>query len=452
MKISGQRRAIGIVRVSQTSGREGERFASPPEQRERIRAVCERDSIDLIAIQELDVSGGKPLDERPGLGPAVQAIENGEADVIAAAYFDRLFRSLTTQAEAVERVERAGGQVLAVDVGAVSHATAGQWLSGTMMGAVSEYYRRSAGERTRAAQVRAVARGALPWSHTQLGYRRRRDGTLEVDPDAAPLVREAFELRDHGDSVMAVRAFLVSRGVQRSYRGVQVMLADRIYLGEIHFGTLVNLHAHEAIIDRELWHRVQAKRATRGRKPTGEPRLLSRLGILRCGSCGARLSTMRLPRQNDYPIYRCPSTNDCPSHVTISAELAERAVWEQVKALISDAKGTANSSHDSAQLADELAQAQKALDRAVRAFSGAGLMDEPSAADTLAELRAARDTAQANLYRQPPDLTEYVTVDDDMPLSAKRALITAVIDRVDVAPARGKLPKGAGRLTIKPLA
>src|SRR5277367_1711931 len=113
MDLPGQRRAIGIVRVSQTSGREGERFASPPEQRDRIRAVCERDGLDLIAIhEELDVSGGRPLDERPGLGPAVHAIENGEADVIAAAYFDRLFRSLTTQAEAVERVERAGGQVL----------------------------------------------------------------------------------------------------------------------------------------------------------------------------------------------------------------------------------------------------------------------------------------------------------------------------------------------------
>jgi hypothetical protein len=43
-----QRRAIGIVGVSQTRGREGERFLSPEEQRERIEAVCERDGITLL--------------------------------------------------------------------------------------------------------------------------------------------------------------------------------------------------------------------------------------------------------------------------------------------------------------------------------------------------------------------------------------------------------------------
>src|SRR6059058_1680175 len=106
-------RAIGIVRVSRTRGREGDTFASPREQSDRIRAECERTGLNLLRIEEeLDVSGGKPLDQRPGLGPAVHAIEAQEADVIVGAYFDRLFRSLTAQAEAVERVERAGGRVL----------------------------------------------------------------------------------------------------------------------------------------------------------------------------------------------------------------------------------------------------------------------------------------------------------------------------------------------------
>ena len=36
------RRAIGIVRVSQTDGREGDSFASPGEQADRIRSACSR--------------------------------------------------------------------------------------------------------------------------------------------------------------------------------------------------------------------------------------------------------------------------------------------------------------------------------------------------------------------------------------------------------------------------
>jgi hypothetical protein len=45
------------------------------------------------------------------------------------------------QDELVTRVESAGGQVLAIDVGRVTNGSAGQWLSGTMLDAVAEYIR-----------------------------------------------------------------------------------------------------------------------------------------------------------------------------------------------------------------------------------------------------------------------------------------------------------------------
>jgi site-specific DNA recombinase len=158
-----QCRAIGIVRVSRVSGREGESFANPDEQRQRIEAECERDGLELLdVIPEMDVSGGTPLAKREGLRTAVERVEAGEAQVVVAAYFDRLCRSLKVQAELVERVESAGGEVLALDVGQVTEGTAGQWLSGTMLGAVSEYQRRTTRERTAGAQARAVARGATP--------------------------------------------------------------------------------------------------------------------------------------------------------------------------------------------------------------------------------------------------------------------------------------------------
>ncbi|MHB1538553.1 MAG: recombinase family protein [Solirubrobacteraceae bacterium] len=160
-QLNDARRAVGIVRVSRTGGREGERFVSPGEQRERIEAACERDGLQLVAIhEELDVSGGKALAERPGLSAAVAAVEAGAAEVVAAAYFDRLFRSLPTQSEVVQRVERAGGQVLAIDVGRVTEGSAAQWLSGTMMGAVADYQRRSMRERSARGQAKAVERGA----------------------------------------------------------------------------------------------------------------------------------------------------------------------------------------------------------------------------------------------------------------------------------------------------
>jgi site-specific DNA recombinase len=222
--------------------------------------------MELVAVhEEMDVSGGKALADRPGLSQAVTAVEGGTADVVAAAYFDRLFRSLSTQAEVIDRVERAGGQVVAIDVGQVTNGSAGQWLSGTMMGAVSEYYRRSMRERSASGQAKAVARGATPWARVPAGY-VREDGTLSPDPAAVPIAQRAFTMRAEGASIANIRDMLKSSGIERSHRGVQVMLASRVYLGEVHFGELVNLHAHEPIIDRELWERVQRRKIPRGRK------------------------------------------------------------------------------------------------------------------------------------------------------------------------------------------
>src|SRR3954449_1574301 len=213
-------RAVGIVRVSQVNGREGESFASPAEQRERIAASCDRDGLQLVdCIDELDVSGGTPLERRPGLRGAVEGIEAQRADVLVVAHFDRLVRSLRVQDEVVSRVEAAGGRVRALDFGDVTNGTAAQWLSGTMVGAVSEYYRRSIKERSADAQARAVARGVVPWPNLPPGLRRRDDGTIEADPETVDVVREAFRMRADGATIAEVRAHLAAAGIKRSYHG-----------------------------------------------------------------------------------------------------------------------------------------------------------------------------------------------------------------------------------------
>ena len=80
------------------------------------------------------MSGGDDLEKRPGLSRAIAMVEAGDVDTIVVAYFDRLVRSLAIQAELVARVEAASGGILAVDVGAVTNGSAGQWLSSSVLG------------------------------------------------------------------------------------------------------------------------------------------------------------------------------------------------------------------------------------------------------------------------------------------------------------------------------
>lgn len=434
------RRAIGIIRVSQVKGRDGESFVSPSEQRERIEAACDRDDLRLTrTTDELDVSGRTALDDRKGLREAIEAVEAGEADVIVAAYFDRLVRSLKVQAEVVQRVERAGGKVLAVDVGQVTEGTASEWLSGTMHGMVAEYYARLAGERTASAQRRAVARGVVPFPNVPPGYMRNEDGTLAPHPTEAPIVAEAFRMRADGATIKEVRAYLKANGIERTFRGVQSLLASRIVLGEISFVgdklALTNPNAHLAIVDVETWQRVQRQKVTRGRKAKSD-RLLARLGVLRCSTCGRPMAIGNSTAK--YPTYRCSPMSDCPERMAITADIAERVVTEHVRAALADVRGHASAETNIHQAEQALRAAQSALDAALRTFDG---FDEPAARQRLLELREARDAAQVHLDQlggTRPALTINGAEDwDRLTLAERRALIRAIVARAVVYPGRG---------------
>jgi site-specific DNA recombinase len=431
------RQAVGIIRVSRVKGREGDSFASPVEQRERIEAACERDGLELLEVhEELDVSGGTPLAERTGLRSAIEAVEDGSAQVIVAAYFDRLVRSLKVQGELIERVERAGGQVLAVDVGRVTNGSAGQWLSGAMLGAVAEYQRRTTAERSGDAQRRAVERGVCPFPCVPPGYRRGADGVLEVNQREARVVVEAFKLRADGSSVKSVRAYLGKHGIKRSYSGVVTFLESRVVLGELHFGELHNLTAHPAIVEPDLWARVQRVKVPRGRQPSSD-RLLARLGVLRCGTCGARMS-VGSSKGGTYPLYRCANV-DCRQGVAIGAELLERAVVEHVQSALSDVEGRASARSNVQSAEKALEKAQSALDGAIRTL--ADFSDEPAARERLSELRETRDSAQAKLDKLGPAPAEKVLNAardwDLLEPDGRRSIVAAVIERVSIAPGKG---------------
>lgn len=430
------RRAIGIVRVSRAAGREGESFVSPVEQRLRIEDACKRDGIELVAVhEEIDVSGGTPLNRREGLRAAVESVEAGEAEVVVVAYFDRLVRSLRVQGEVVQRVESAGGRVLALDVGEVSEATAAQWLSGTMLGAVAEYYRRSAGERISESQAKAVARGVPPWPSVCPGYRRREDQRWEPDPVTAPVVAEAFAMRAEGVSIARVRDHLTAHGIERSYHGVQALLGSRLVLGELHFGKHSNLEAFEPIVSREVFERVQRVKVLRGRRSSSD-RLLARLGVLRCETCGARM-VVGSSNHSRYWIYRCPPINDCPSRPTIGAEMVEGLVVERTREALRGRKGRASAERTWQDALRARDAAQDALDAAIAVI---GDWRDASAVERLGELRAERDRAQEHLDGLG-GLRAAVVVDADadwerLTVAERRGLIAATL-RAYVAPGRG---------------
>jgi DNA invertase Pin-like site-specific DNA recombinase len=436
-----QRRAIGIVRVSQVGKREGESFASPDEQRERIEAACERDGMRLLrVVDERDVKGATPLKKRDGLRSAVEAVEHGEADVLVGAYFDRLMRSLKVQAELVERVEAAGGSVLALDTGVITNGSAGQWLSSTLLGAVAEYHGRITAEKTREAQRRAVARGAAPYRNIPPGYRRSADGTLKVHRREAKAVARAFEMRANGATRREIREHLAAHGIKRSPYAIDRLLTSRVVLGEIVFGDLVNREAHPAIVDGALWRRVQKMReqpAPRGKSD----RLLARLGILRCATCDApMIGGYQTLKGKRYPYYRCQPIRECAARANIAAGKAEEAVVRATREHLAHVEDGASSESGHREAQDALEGAEAAVDRARRVLVEEP--DAPGARELYDEKRQERDEARERV-EQLASTTDALTLNaavdwDDLALEGKRAVIKATVKQAIVKPGRGE--------------
>ena len=92
----------------------------------------------------------------------------------------------------IERVEKAGGEIFALDHGKLTHGTAATRLSTNMMGAVFQYFAEVTGEKVTAGQARAVAQGVYPHPRFPPGLVRGADGVLAPDPDVAPVVVAAF--------------------------------------------------------------------------------------------------------------------------------------------------------------------------------------------------------------------------------------------------------------------
>jgi DNA invertase Pin-like site-specific DNA recombinase len=445
-----KRRAIGIVRVSRVAGREGPSFASPDQQRERIEEECRRRDLKLLRVdEELEVSGGSPLRKRGDLRAAIEAIEDGQAEVIAVAYLDRLARSSKVEDEIVERVERVGGDVLAVDFGEMTNGGASRKLSRKMLGNVAEYHRDITGEKSREAQERAIARGVACWSNTPPGYERDKHEPYRPSGQA-PIVQEAFRMRASGTTIEDCRDYLQANGIERSWFGVRSLFRNRVYRGEIIFGKpnnpkrLINPTAHEPLIDEQTFRRAQANGKRLGPQ-TKSTALLARQGVLRCGTCGSRMIISTQLRKNrkgttTYRFYRCPEDNDCPDRRAIKADIAEQVVSDAVKVALADVEGRASAETSVREAEDELQRAQDALDGAIRTL--ADYADEPATKDTLDGLRAKRDAAEEQLERLGgTDAAVVVTAAgdwEDLTLEERRALIRATVKRAVVVPGKGR--------------
>jgi DNA invertase Pin-like site-specific DNA recombinase len=457
-------RAVGLIRVSRVGDRKGDRFVSPKDQRHRIERFADQEGIELLDIyEELDVSGGWPIDQRPGLRRILGEIEarHRGANSLIVGYFDRLGRSTDTGQEVMRRLAVAHGHLFVAEEGEQRVDTPDAWFIFTIKMATAELYRRQTAVRVRAAKVRSIERGVAPFPSLIAGYLKTADGTITVDPVLAPVVRRAYEMRVEGSTWNEIRAHLRGHGIRRCLRGTVRLLSSRMVLGELHSGELKNEKSHEPIVERVLWDRVQKMQKIRGRS-SNQQRLLARLGLLRCGMCqtpmivGGQVQKRRAGNKI-YPDYRCQGRAagvDCPRGMHMLAEPLERIVKDQLFEDLGKRTGALDIEETISALRIELEAAEAERDNVIALLAGY---------ENLHAARARLDTAQAKVdeiaarydaARQAADpiFTLYADrSEDEFEFHELRALLRASFVSIAIVPGRGRervLFVSTGRQTL----
>ncbi len=199
-------RVIGYIRVSTDHQHHG-----PDAQRAALERWCSSQGAELVAVEsDVGVSGAAPLDKRPGLLRAVDAVEREGATVLLVSRRDRLARDVILAAMAERLVERAGARVASAD-GAGEGDSPEALLMRRICDAFGEYERQVIRARTRAALAVKRARGERT-GHVPYGYQLGADGVQLVEhageQEVIRLVREyqreGLSLRQIGERFNAL--------------------------------------------------------------------------------------------------------------------------------------------------------------------------------------------------------------------------------------------------------
>ncbi|MFO1015074.1 MAG: recombinase family protein [Caulobacteraceae bacterium] len=216
-------------------------------------------------------SGGSM--ERPGLKRLLADIAAGAVDVVVVYKVDRLTRSLADFAKIVEILDARGASFVSVTQAFNTTTSMGRLTLNVLL-SFAQFEREVTGERIRDKIAASKAKGMWMGGRPPLGY-DAIDQKLVVNPSEAEQVRSIFtRYLELGSVGKLVRALATEDMRAKSWttrdgrpivgatftRGaLGYLLRNDVYRGAIRHGKLRHWNAHAAIIDEDLWAKVQSR-------------------------------------------------------------------------------------------------------------------------------------------------------------------------------------------------
>jgi DNA invertase Pin-like site-specific DNA recombinase len=164
-------KVAGYIRVS--TEEQGISGAGLEAQRHAILAECERRGWELAVMHE-DVGFSAKNMKRPAIQQALGDLDAGTYDGLVVAKLDRLSRSLLDFAALMDRAQRKGWAIVALDLGVDTSTPAGEAMA-NVMASFAQFERRLIGQRTKEALAQKKAQGVVLGRPRLLPVKVRRD-------------------------------------------------------------------------------------------------------------------------------------------------------------------------------------------------------------------------------------------------------------------------------------
>ena len=298
-------------------------------------------------------SGGNM--ERPSLRHLLADVAAGKVQVIVLYKIDRLTRSLSDFSRIVDVLDKAGASFVSVTQSFNTTTSMGRLMLNVLL-SFAQFEREVTGERIRDKIAASKKKGMWMGGPVPLGY-EIRDRKLVINDVEATTVRHIFERYSELGSGQLLLKELRQQGIRtkrRVYRDGTIrgnvpftrgslfhLLKNRIYRGEMVHKGKPNLGEHEAIIDEDLWERVQHRIAgntveRKLRRTSKETSLLA--GMIRDG-LGRRMSpshTVRKGKRYRYYVTHAAETVDETPAWRLPAHEIEKRVVGKLVDLLSD--------------------------------------------------------------------------------------------------------------------
>ncbi|MDU3643563.1 MAG: recombinase family protein [Clostridium perfringens] len=376
IKVEKRRKLIAIYcRVS--TEEQSENGYSIDEQERLLEEWCKKMGYVIYKCYSDRGISGKNIKDRPALKELLSDAKAGKFDMVISWKINRVSRKLEDVLKIVNLLEKNNITFKSYSEPFETDTPAGR-MQFQMMALIGEFERGTIAQNVKMGMITKAKSGNWCGGRV-LGYdlvpnnspeeEKKGKNKLKINEKEAEIVRFIFNEYSKGKGYKAITnqinklGYKTKKGNDFSVGSIRDILTNPVYIGEIRYNVRQNWSEkrrrninpnpirvkgkHEAIIDRELWDKVQLILESKKGKPSriydGEYPLT---GILRCPKCGAGMvisrttNTLADGSKKRIAYYCCGNwknkgTSVCNSN-TIRVDKANEYVFKKIEELVSN--------------------------------------------------------------------------------------------------------------------